>query len=110
MRIGCTLFLLLPGVLCAQTGTDWPVYTHDLAGSHYSPLKQINATNVARLAAAWSYKLQGDAAAAPPAGRGGGGGVNSEATPIVVNGVMYLPGANRVVALEPETGKELWSY
>ena len=31
-------------------------------------------------------------------------------TPIVVNGVMYLPSGNRVVALEPETGKEIWRY
>ena len=119
MRIGCTLFFtftaaLIPALLHAQAnkvaGADWPVYMHDLAGSHYSPLKQINATNVAKLAPVWSYKLQGDAAPAP-AGRGGGrGGANSEATPIVVNGVMYLPAANRIVALQPETGKELWSY
>jgi len=33
-----------------------------------------------------------------------------EVTPIVVNGVMYLPSGNRVVALEPETGKEIWRY
>jgi outer membrane protein assembly factor BamB len=35
---------------------------------------------------------------------------DSEATPIVVNDVMYLPGTDRVVALEPETGKEIWSF
>ena len=33
-----------------------------------------------------------------------------EITPIVVNGVMYLPSGDRVVALEPETGKEIWTY
>src|SRR5438552_12999230 len=33
-----------------------------------------------------------------------------EITTIFVNGIMYLPAANRVVALEPETGKEIWSY
>jgi glucose dehydrogenase len=36
--------------------------------------------------------------------------LSSEATPIDVNGVMYLPAANRVVAFEAETGKELWQY
>ena len=35
---------------------------------------------------------------------------SSEATPIVVNGVMYLPAGDSVVALEPETGKEIWRY
>lgn len=80
MRIGCTLFFaaaFIPALLRAQAnkdaGADWPVYTHDLAGSHYSPLKQINGANVAKLAPVWSYKLQGDAVAAPT-GRGGGRG------------------------------------
>jgi quinoprotein glucose dehydrogenase len=84
------------------SSTDWPMYRHDLAGSGYSPLTQIDTTNVAKLTQAWSYRLQGAAAA--------GGALNSQVTPIVVNGVMYLPAANRVVALEPETGKELWQH
>ena len=36
--------------------------------------------------------------------------MNSQATPIVVDGVMYLPAAGRVVAIEPETGREIWRY
>jgi outer membrane protein assembly factor BamB len=36
--------------------------------------------------------------------------VFQEITPIVVNGIMYMPSGNRVVALEPETGKEIWRY
>jgi quinoprotein glucose dehydrogenase len=94
----------------AAGGGDWPMYRHDLAGTGYSPLAQINQKNVGTLAQAWTFRLQGDApSAAPPTGRGGaGGGVNSQATPIVVNGVMYLPAANRIVALDPETGKEIW--
>ncbi len=94
-----------------KPGTDWPMYRHDLAGSGYSPLAQIDTKNVAKLIQVWTYGLQSDA---PPAaqgtGRGGAGGPNSEATPIVVNRVMYLPAANRVVALEPDEGKELWRY
>jgi quinoprotein glucose dehydrogenase len=83
------------------------MYNHDLAGTRYSPLTQINTGNVGSLTRAWSYKLM------PP------GGIPNplspseifhEVTPIVVNGVMYLPSGNRVVALEPETGKEIWSY
>src|SRR5262249_42970293 len=82
------------------------------AGTGYSTLTQINTRNVSNLSQVWTFGLQSDVPAAPPAGgRGGAGGaLNSEATPIVVSGVMYLPTANRVVALESETGKEIWSY
>jgi glucose dehydrogenase len=93
-----------------DTGADWPTYNRDLGGSRYSPLTQITARNVANLKQAWTYKLQSDAPPAAGRGRGGGAGGNSEATPIVVNGVMYLPAASKVVALEPDTGKEIWHY
>jgi glucose dehydrogenase len=93
----------------AGSGTDWPMYRHDLAGTGYSPLTQIDTKNVASLTPSWTYRLQA-AAPAAPTGRGGAGAPNSEATPIVVNGVMYLPAADRVVALEPETGQPMWQY
>jgi quinoprotein glucose dehydrogenase len=90
---------------------DWPMYGHDLAGTRYSPLTQISTGNVSKLAQAWTYKLASDApAAANVKGKGGGAGPPSEATPIVVNGVMYVTGTNRVVALDPETGQEIWRY
>jgi glucose dehydrogenase len=44
---------------------DWPAYTRDLAGTRYSPLKQITTSNVSTLTQAWTYKLR--AAAAPAA-------------------------------------------
>src|ERR1700680_284277 len=95
-----------------DAGADWPTYNRDLSGSRYSPLTQITTSNVANLKQAWTYKLQSDAPPAAGRGRGGPGGAggNSEATPIVVNSVMYLPAANKVVALEPDTGKEIWHY
>jgi quinoprotein glucose dehydrogenase len=86
---------------------DWPMYRHDLAGTGYSPLAHITAATVGRLTRAWTFSLQGAAPATGPAG--GAAAVNSQATPIVAGGVMYLPAANRVVALEPETGREIWS-
>src|SRR5205807_5371121 len=50
-------------------------------------------------------------AAAPGRGGRGGGGRNWSVTPLVINGVMYLTTAyNRVVALDPETAKEIWAY
>ena len=95
----------------AAVGSDWPMYRYDNAGTGYSPLAQIDTKNVGNLSQAWTFSLQSDAPpAANPRGRGGAGGVNSEATPIVVGGVMYVPTANRIVALESETGKVIWSY
>jgi len=93
----------------APAATDWPSYRRDHAGTGASPLTQIDARNVATLTPAWNYSLQA-AAPASPAGRGGAGGVNSQATPIVVNGVMYLPAADRVVALDAETGQPIWQH
>jgi glucose dehydrogenase len=114
---GAMLSFLLAQAGGAQPGTaptsgaDWPMYRRDLAGTGYSPLVQINASNVATLAQVWTYSLQGDAPAAGGSpGRGGPGGVNSEATPIIVNGVMYVPGANRIIAIQSDTGKELWQH
>jgi quinoprotein glucose dehydrogenase len=96
-------FALLPA-LAAQT--DWPTYNHDLAGTRYSPLTQINTSNVDKLSRAWSYRLRKDPASEVTQRVGG----FSEVTPIVVNGVMYLPAESDVVALEPETGKQIWRY
>src|SRR5215470_10995902 len=81
---------------------DWPMYNRDLAGTRFSPLNQINTRNVARLAQAWTYKV----GKVKAEGITGG----TEMTPIVVNGTMYLATNNKLVALEPETGKELWTY
>src|ERR1700676_25202 len=90
---------------------DWPFYRHDLAGTGYSPLAQITVENVGGLTQAWNYRFPSDVPAPATKAKGkGGGGVNSEATPIVVNDVMYLTAANRVVALQPESGREVWEY
>ena len=84
-------------------GAEWPMYRRDLAATGYSPLTQITADNAAGLTRAWTYALEG---AEPD----GGGGARSQATPIVVDDVMYLPAADRVVALDPATGRELWRH
>src|SRR5262245_56060248 len=80
---------------------DWPTQNRDLAGTRYSPLTQINTKNVQTLKQVWTFRLRTDDRAPFQA---------SEAVPIVVNGVMYLSAGTRVVALEPETGKEIWRY
>src|SRR4026208_1673363 len=92
--------------------SDWPTYNRDLAGTRYSPLTQINTKNVSTLTQAWSYRLRPEPGKSVPAVDKPASWfeIFQEVTPIVVNGVMYLPSGNRVVALEPETGKEVWSY
>ena len=91
---------------------DWPTYNRDLAGTRYSPLTQNNTKNVATLAPAWSYRLRPEPGRSVPAidKPASSFEIFQQVTPIVVNGVMYLPSGNRVVALEPETGKEIWRY
>ena len=76
---------------------EWFTSGRDAQGSYYSPLESINETNVGRLGFAWEYKL--------------GSNRGLEATPLVVDGVMYTSGNwGRVYALEAATGRELWTY
>jgi quinoprotein glucose dehydrogenase len=91
----------------ATPAQEWQTYNNDLAGTRFSPLTEINAGNVDKLTQAWSYKFP---VPEGRGGRGGGGGLGaaSEAVPIVVGGVMYLPAGNSVVALEADTGKVIW--
>src|SRR5688572_22620269 len=70
---------------------DWPRYTGDLAGTRYSKLRQINTTNVDKLASAWTFA-----------------GVGGEETAIAIDGVVYASTSTGVVALDGDTGKEIW--
>jgi glucose dehydrogenase len=99
MRILLISILSCGSLLWGQSPADWPMYSRDLAGTRYSPLTQVDARNVSKLAQAWSLKL-----------RGTSGNAVAEVTPIVIDGVMYLPASNRILALEADTGKEIWSY
>jgi glucose dehydrogenase len=84
-------------VLAAAAGaqTDWPSYGNDPGAMRFSTLRQIRTDNVARLALAWTFR----------AGKAG-----SEATPVVVDGVMYVTAPDGVYALVPETGELLWKH
>ncbi len=109
-RVLLAAAVLLPAIHAQSkkdNGADWPMFNRDLAGTRYSPLTQINTANVAKLAKAWSYnfnrpgkQIHGDSPSE----------LYQEITPIVVNDVLYMPSGDRVVALEPETGKEIWTY
>jgi quinoprotein glucose dehydrogenase len=124
------------GVAVAAPADDWPTYGRDKGGQRHSPLAEITPANVAKLVPAWTYHMRpagadaapADAAAAapraaeavgaPPGAPPGGGAftrqrsrfAGSQATPLIVDGVMYTTTPyGRVVALEPETGRELWA-
>lgn len=97
LRIGGVLCCLVAAGGAAAQSSEWPAYGHDPGGARYSPLKQINAANVAQLRRAWVYHT----------GETG----NFETTPIVVDHVMYFSTqAQKIVAVEPETGKEIWKF
>lgn len=84
---------------------DWPYYARDAEGTRYSPLTQITPDNVKTLERAWTAHT-GDLVDHIRRGN-----YVFECTPLVIDGVMYVitPFA-RLLALEADTGKELWSF
>jgi quinoprotein glucose dehydrogenase len=88
----------------------WPYTEGSAGGGRYSPLQDINRENVAQLKVAWMYR-HGDF-------KSGGAlpdkyfkGSAFESTPILVEGrLIFTTPFNRVIALDPETGKELWAF
>ena len=97
-----------PSVSQTTSGTiaDWPYYGGDAGGSRYSQLNEINRRNVAELKEAWEYHT-GDVSDGSDNRRK----TEFETTPIVVESTMYLTTPfNRVVALDPEHGREKWSF
>jgi quinoprotein glucose dehydrogenase len=111
LRLVCqtTLLLVLTGFAFradAQTETDWPNYGNDAGGMRHSSLAQINRENVAKLKVAWVFHT-GDISD----GHDGRKRSAFETTPIFVDGRLYLTTPfNRVIALDPATGKQLWAY
>src|SRR5712692_2732914 len=99
----CLSVFICGQLLCAQSPGEWPMFNRDLAGTRFSPLAQISARNVAQLTKAWSHPLEQE----PYSGGITGG---SEFTPIVVKGVLYLATLKSVLALDAESGKEIWRY
>ena len=105
-----SLAALLVSALPAVAGDHdgWPHYGGDAGGQRYSTLTEITLENVASLEVAWTYR-HGD-------WRGGRGGdapsdFAFEATPILAEDTLYFcTPLNRVIALDPATGAERWSF
>src|SRR6266849_3750545 len=90
------LALLL--LAAASRASDWRSYGGNSAGTRYSPLNEINRSNVARLQLAWTFDAS--------EGRGDG-----QTQPIVINGVLFgITPKHKVIALDAATGKLLWRF
>ncbi len=105
--VAVLLILTSLPLACAESGNagDWPTYGHDAGGQRYSPLTEINRSNVGQLKLAWTFRT-GDAYQPehdkPTA---------FETTPLFVDGTLYVgTPLGRVIALDPVTGREHWSY
>jgi quinoprotein glucose dehydrogenase len=101
-------FAVLFAAISLYAQTDWPAYYHDPAAQRYSPLTQINAANVSKLKLAWQYGVDAKSVDLNSASRLL---TATEAVPIMVGGVLFTPTVHHnIVALDPETGKEVWKY
>ena len=98
-----------PSVAESEQTVGWRFTEGGAGGGRYSPLADINRDNVKRLKVAWTYR-HGDV-------RDAGGldrplrSTSFEATPILVEGrLIFTTPFNRAIALDPETGAELWTF
>jgi len=84
-------------MLAKPDPADWPMWRRTLDSWGYSPLNQINRNNVSQLRLAWT--------------RGMADGRTQESTPLVYNGVMYLPNSGDYIqALDAKSGDLIWDY
>jgi quinoprotein glucose dehydrogenase len=105
VALGLSIALTVVGVQ-GQSGAkngEWRAYGGDTGHTRYSPLDQINADNFGKLVVAWRFKT--DHLGPRPE-------FMFEGTPVMANGVLYSTAGSRraVVALDPETGEELWMH
>jgi alcohol dehydrogenase (cytochrome c) len=75
---------------------DWLSYHGNFNGNRHSPLDEINAANVARLAPRWFFPISDVRFV--------------EGTPAVADGILYLTSVNQVYALDAASGREIWRY
>ncbi|PYX99077.1 MAG: pyrroloquinoline quinone-dependent dehydrogenase, partial [Acidobacteria bacterium] len=95
-------------ILDAQSASEagWPTYGDDPGGTRFSPASQISRTNVARLKIAWTYRTGANDTPTRLIKKAA-----FEATPILVNGVLFLSTPyNHVIALDAQSGAKRWEY
>jgi acido-empty-quinoprotein group A len=87
-----------PRVLLHPTPDSWPTFNGDYSGKRFSPLRQINKSNVGMLALTWAF--QTDVATGP----------RLKSTPLLVNGILYFTEPDDVWAVDARTGQQNWHY
>jgi alcohol dehydrogenase (cytochrome c) len=99
---GCALLAaqspqgLDPALLLKPPADSWPTYHGDYSGRRHSSLAQITPDNVHQLTVAWTFQT--------------GSAAGIKATPILVNGVMYVTMPDNIWAIDARTGRQIWRY
>ncbi|MBA1244200.1 glucose/quinate/shikimate family membrane-bound PQQ-dependent dehydrogenase [Pseudomonas japonica] len=94
-----------PQPVAGVNDADWPAYGRTQAGTRYSPLSQINDSNVKDLQVAWTFR-SGEGKTDKDSGE-----TTNELTPIKVGDNMFICTTHQIlVALDPATGKEKWRF
>src|ERR1041385_4152738 len=84
-----------PAALLKPATNTWPTYNGDYSGRRFSPLDQINATNIGSLTLAWIFPVHI---------------AEIKSTPLEVNGVLYFTTPDNVWAVDARFGREVWHY
>jgi acido-empty-quinoprotein group A len=84
-----------PAALSKPATDTWPTYNGDYSGKRFSPLNQINASNVGSLTLAWVFHPHAS---------------TIKSTPLEVNGVLYFTVPDNVWAVDARYGREIWHY
>ena len=105
--IGLVLLCILPISSCKKNVTistnTWTTYKADEKSTSYSPLDQINVSNVNQLQNAWTFQTNDVPKGDQP--------VSSQSNPIIIDGVMYVSSAKQTVyAINAQTGKQIWAF
>lgn len=100
---GVTVGLGAQSLIYGTQNGEWQTYGGDLRSTRYSPLDQVTAANFDRLEVAWRFKT--DALGPRPE-------FNFQATPLMVDGVLYMTAGSRrdAVALDASNGEMLWMH
>jgi alcohol dehydrogenase (cytochrome c) len=88
--------LLFPTILSAQSADTWPTYHGDYSGRRHSALTQITPRNVENLGLAWAFQTGQNAAI--------------KASPLVVDGVLYITVPDNIWAIDTRSGQQVWHY